>query len=560
MSYIDTYNLWLNHPSIDEKSKEELLKMSEKEKEDAFYTNIKFGTAGMRGVMGVGSARINIYTIRKATLGFANYLNKNNKNGVAIGYDNRHNSKEYAYDCAALLASQGIKTYLFDSLRPTPELSFATRYYKCDGGIMITASHNPKQYNGYKLYDETGCQLIPEIAAKVTSEVEKIDDPLAITIGDYDKSLVNIINKEVDEAYYSEVLNISLRKDLKNKDSIKIVFSPEHGASCVPVTETLKRAGFDVHVVESQAIFDGDFPNTKTPNPEETGAYEGVIALAKEIDADLLLVCDPDGDRMGVGVKKDGDYLIFNGNQTGALLLEYILSTRKELGIKCDNPVMFNTIVTSDIGEAVANYYGVECEKTLTGFKYIGNKVKQYEENGKKHYVFGYEESYGSLISPFVRDKDATQACMMLAEEAVYYHSLGKTLYDVLLDIFDKVGAYYDAQFSIMLPGADGAEKLANIMKNIRENPITLPGYNTVKIEDYKFKKTTYSDGKVEELTGFDTTDALKYYLQDGSFVAIRPSGTEPKCKIYLSTKADTYENAIKKCDEFKSLLSEIVK
>ena len=560
MSYIDTYNLWLNHPSIDEKSKEELLKMSEKEKEDAFYTNIKFGTAGMRGVMGVGSARINIYTIRKATLGFANYLNKNNKNGVAIGYDNRHNSKEYAYDCAALLASQGIKTYLFDSLRPTPELSFATRYYKCDGGIMITASHNPKQYNGYKLYDETGCQLIPEIAAKVTSEVEKIGDPLAITIGDYDKSLVNIINKEVDEAYYSEVLNISLRKDLKNKDSIKIVFSPEHGASCVPVTETLKRAGFDVHVVESQAIFDGDFPNTKTPNPEEAGAYEGVIALAKEIDADLLLVCDPDGDRMGVGVKKDGDYLIFNGNQTGALLLEYILSTRKELGIKCDNPVMFNTIVTSDIGEAVANYYGVECEKTLTGFKYIGNKVKQYEENGKKHYVFGYEESYGSLISPFVRDKDATQACMMLAEEAVYYHSLGKTLYDVLLDVFDKVGAYYDAQFSIMLPGADGAEKLANIMKNIRENPITLPGYNTVKIEDYKFKKTTYSDGKVEELTGFDTTDALKYYLQDGSFVAIRPSGTEPKCKIYLSTKADTYENAIKKCDEFKSLLSEIVK
>ena len=560
MSYIDTYNLWLNHPSIDEKSKEELLKMSEKEKEDAFYTNIKFGTAGMRGVMGVGSARINIYTIRKATLGFANYLNKNNKNGVAIGYDNRHNSKEYAYDCAALLASQGIKTYLFDSLRPTPELSFATRYYKCDGGIMITASHNPKQYNGYKLYDETGCQLIPEIAAKVTSEVEKIGDPLAITIGDYDKSLVNIINKEVDEAYYSEVLNISLRKDLKNRDSIKIVFSPEHGASCVPVTETLKRAGFDVHVVESQAIFDGDFPNTKTPNPEEAGAYEGVIALAKEIDADLLLVCDPDGDRMGVGVKKDGDYLIFNGNQTGALLLEYILSTRKELGIKCDNPVMFNTIVTSDIGEAVANYYGVECEKTLTGFKYIGNKVKQYEENGKKHYVFGYEESYGSLISPFVRDKDATQACMMLAEEAVYYHLQGKTLYDVLLDIFNKVGAYYDAQFSIMLPGADGAEKLANIMKNIRENPFTLPGYKTVKIEDYKLKKTIYSDGLVEELTGFDTTDALKYYLQDGSFVAIRPSGTEPKCKIYLSTKADTYENAIKKCDEFKSLLSEIVK
>ncbi len=560
MSYLDTYNLWLNHPCLDEKSKEELLKMSEKEKEDAFYTNIKFGTAGMRGVMGVGSDRINIYTIRKATLGFANYLNKNNKNGVAIGYDNRHNSKEYAYDCAALLASQGIKTYLFDSLRPTPELSFATRYYKCDGGIMITASHNPKQYNGYKLYDETGCQLIPEIAEKVTTEVNKISDPLSIKVDDYDKSLITIINNEVDEAYYKEVMNISLRKDLKNKDSIKIVFSPEHGASNIPVTETLKRAGFDVHVVENQASPDGDFPNTKTPNPEEAGAYEGVIDLAKKIDADLLLVCDPDGDRMGVGVKKDGDYLIFNGNQTGALLLEYILSTRKELGICVDNPVMFNTIVTSDIGEAVAGYYGVECEKTLTGFKFIGNKVKQYEENGNKTYVFGYEESYGSLISPFVRDKDATQACMMLAEEAVYYHGQGKTLYDVLLDIFNKVGAYYDMQFSIMLPGADGAEKLAAIMKSIRENPFTLKGYDTVKIEDYKLKKIIYSDGKIEELTGFDVTDALKYYLNDGSFVAIRPSGTEPKCKIYLSAKADTYDLAIKKCEEFKSLLSDIVK
>lgn len=560
MSYKDTYNNWLNHPNLDVKSREEMLKMSEKDIENAFYTNIKFGTAGMRGVMGVGTDRINIYTIRKATLGFANYLNANNKDGVAIGYDNRHNSKDYAYDCAALLASKGIKTYLFDSLRPTPELSFATRYFKCDGGIMITASHNPKQYNGYKLYDETGCQLIPELAEKVTAEVNKIEDPLSITIGDYDKSLINIVNTEVDEAYYKEVMNISLRKDLPNKDKLKIVFSPEHGASNIPVRETLRRAGFDVYVVEEQAIPDGDFPNTKTPNPEEAGAYEGVIELARKVDADLLLVCDPDGDRMGVGVKKDGDYHVFNGNQTGALLLEYILSTRKELGMEVDHPVMFNTIVTSDIGEAVANYYGVECEKTLTGFKFIGNKVKQYEENGKKTYVFGYEESYGSLIKPFVRDKDATQACMMLAEEAVYYHNQGKTLYDVLLGIFDKVGAYFDAQMSIMLPGADGAEKLAAIMKNIRENPFSIDGYKTVKIEDYKTQKTTYSDGRVEDLTGFDVTDAIKYYLEDGSFIAIRPSGTEPKCKIYLSTKDATYDAAVKKCDDFKKIMSEIIK
>lgn len=560
MSYMDTYNTWVNHPNLDADTKNELSKMSEEEIKNAFYTNIKFGTAGMRGVMGPGTDRINIYTIRKATQGFANYLKKNNKDGIAISYDNRNNSRDYAYDCAALLASNGIKSYLFDSLRPTPELSFATRYYKCDGGIMITASHNPKEYNGYKLYDETGCQLIPEIAEQVTNEVNAIEDMLSIKPGDYDKSLITIINKECDDAYYKEVLGIALRKDLEGKDKVKIVFSPEHGASNWPVRDTLKMAGYDVHVVEAQASADGNFSNTKTPNPEEPLAYEGVIALAKEIDADLLLVCDPDGDRMGVGVKQDGDYLIFNGNQTGAILLEYILSTRKELGITVNNPVMFNTIVTSDIGEAVANYYGVECEKTLTGFKYIGNKVKQYEENGKKTYVFGYEESYGSLIKPFVRDKDATQACMMLAEAAVYYHNQGKNLFDVLKDIFTKVGAYYDTQFSIMLPGADGAVKLQEIMSNIRKSPIEIPGYKTVKIEDYKERKTTYADGKVEDLNGFDITDAIKYYLEDGSFVAIRPSGTEPKCKIYLSCKADTYDNAINKTKQFKEVLSAIIK
>ena len=559
MSYIDVYNTWLHHPNLDDAAKEELKKMSDKEIENAFYTNIKFGTAGMRGVMGIGTDRINIYTIRKATLGFANYLNKNHKDGVAIAYDNRHNSKEYAYDCAALLASQGITTYLFDSLRPTPELSFTVRYFKCDGGIMITASHNPKEYNGYKLYDETGCQLIPEVASLVTDEVNAIDDLLAIKIGDYDKNLIHIVNSEVDEAYYKEVLGISLRKDFPNKDSVKIVFSPEHGASNIPVRETLKRAGYNVAAVLEQTTPDGDFPNTKTPNPEEAGAYEGVIAKAKEIDGDLLLVCDPDGDRMGVGVKKDDDYFIFNGNQTGAILLEYILSTRKELGMVVNNPVMFNTIVTSDIGEAVANYYGVECEKTLTGFKYIGNKVKQYEENGKKTYVFGYEESYGSLIAPFVRDKDATQACNMLAEAAVYYHNQNKSLYDVLCDIFKKVGAYYDMQFSIMLPGADGAIKLQNIMEGIRNNPIEIPGYKTVKIEDYKLREIK-EDGKVSPLTGFDVTDALKYYLEDGSFVAIRPSGTEPKCKIYLSTKDETYDKAVDKALKMKEFLSSVVK
>ena len=558
MTYQEKYNEWLNHPLLDKSLKAELLSMSKKDIENAFYTDIQFGTAGMRGVMGAGSNRINIHTIRKATLGFANYLNKYHKDGVAISYDNRNNSREYAYDCAKLLASQGIKTYLFDTLRPTPELSFAVRYCKCDGGIMITASHNPREYNGYKLYDETGCQLIPEVAALVTKEVDAIEDLLSIDIGEYDESLINIINEEVDKAYYENVLSISLRKDLK-KD-IKIIYSPEHGASYVPVKETMAMAGYNLAVVENQAYPDGNFSNTKSPNPEEKLAYEGVIELARKEDGDLLLVCDPDGDRMGVGVKKDGDYLILNGNQTGAVLLEYILSTYKDLGIEIKNPVMFNTIVTSDIGEAVANYYGVECEKTLTGFKYIGNKVKQYEENGLKNYVFGYEESYGSLIKPFVRDKDATQACLMLAEAATYYHSLGKNLFDVIEDIFSRVGAYYDSQVSISLPGADGAVKLQQIMAGLREKPFSIEGYTIKKIEDYKLRKTTYLDGQVQELNGFDVTDALKYYLDDGSFIAIRPSGTEPKCKIYLSTKAKTYKEAIEKADYFTNILKEIVK
>ena len=559
MNAKEKYLYWKNHQNLDDSLKEEINNLTDKEIEDSFYTDIKFGTGGMRGVMGVGSNRINIHTIRKATQGFANYYKKNNKNGVAIGYDNRYNSKEFAYDCAKLLASNGIKVYLFDSLRPTPELSFAVRFNKCDGGIMITASHNPKEYNGYKVYDETGCQLVPEIADKLLAEIDKIDDCLSIKPDDnYDESLVQIINTETDEAYYENALSIQKRKEL-NK-TIKIAYSPEHGASYVPVMTCLKRAGFDVTEVKAQSIPDPAFGATKSPNPEVRDSYDSVLELAKDIDADLFLVCDPDGDRMGVGVKHQNEYVILNGNQTGAILLEYILSTNEELGIKVNNPVMFNTIVTSDIGEAVARYHGVDVEKTLTGFKYIGDKVHKYEYSHEKEYVFGYEESYGSLIKPFVRDKDATQACLMLAEACNYYLTQGKTLYDVLFDIFHNVGSYYDSQLSIMLPGADGAVKLQAIMDNVRNNPITVPGLETLKIEDYKLRKITYKDGKVEELTGFDVSDVLKYFLSDGSFIAIRPSGTEPKCKVYLSTKDETYEKAIKKSEDLKEFMSSVLK
>ena len=557
MTYQENFEKWLNHPNLSDDVKEELKKLTEQEIKDAFYTDITFGTAGMRGLMGLGPNRLNIYTIRKATQGYVDYLNANNKKSVAIAYDNRYNSKEFAFDCAKLLAANNIETYIFETLRPTPELSYTVRYCKCDGGIMITASHNPKEYNGYKLYDENGCQLIPELASQVIGKINELGDPLAITIPeDYNKDLIHIVGEEVDEAYYNDCLSIQLRKDV-NKD-FRIAFSPEHGTSYYPVMKVLTRAGYNVKEVESQSIFDPGFSNTKSPNPEEKDSYEEVIKLAKEIDADLFLVCDPDGDRMGVGVKHHGEFLLLNGNQTGALLLEYILSSYEDLGIKVDNPCMFNTIVTSDIGEAIARYHGCDNERTLTGFKYIGDKVKQYEVTKEKTYVFGYEESYGSLIKPFVRDKDATQACLLLAEACAYYLEKGKTLLDVMNEAYEKVGYYYDTQFSIMLPGADGAEKLQKIMTNIRENPLELPDVKTLKIEDYKLQKV-YENGNVSDFVKHDVSDVLKYYLDDGSFVAIRPSGTEPKCKCYLSIKDTSMQLAQEKCEKFITYIKQFM-
>ena len=557
MEYREKYEYWLHHPNLTEEMREELKQMSEKQIEDAFYTDAAFGTAGMRGLMGVGPNRLNIFTIRKATQGYANYLNRNGKHSVAIAYDNRYNSREFAFDCAALLASNGIETYIFDSLRPTPELSYTVRYFHCDGGIMITASHNPKEYNGYKLYDETGCQLIPEIAKEVIDEIAQLGDLLSIAPKEgYDQSLIHIVNKEVDDAYYADCLSIQLRKDVDK--NFKIAFSPEHGTSLHPVMDTLKLAGYDAVAVESQSVPDPAFSATKTPNPEEPGAYEEVLKLAKEIDAKLLLVTDPDGDRMGVGILHHGEYIVLNGNQTGALLLEYILSSYEDLGIKVKNPCMFNTVVTSDIGEAIARSHGCDNERTLTGFKYIGNKVRQYEKTGEKTYVFGYEESYGSLIKPFVRDKDATQACLLLAEACAYYLSQGKTLMDVMNEAYERVGYFYDTQFSIMLPGADGAVKLQEIMSKIRNNPLEVPGFKTLKIEDYKLQKV-YENGKEEDFRHHDVSDVLKYYLEDGSFIAIRPSGTEPKCKCYLSVKDTSMEKAKEKCEGFITYVRSIM-
>lgn len=558
----ERYEKWVNHPNLDARYKDVLENMNEEEKNDAFYTLIEFGTAGMRGLLGPGTNRINIHTIRKATQGYANYIIAAGKEacekGIAIGYDNRHMSREFAFDCADLLAKNNIRSYVFESLRPTPELSFAVRHLGCFGGIMITASHNPKEYNGYKLYDDKGCQLIPSLAAQVIDQVNAIEDELAIDANCTveQKKLITVIGKDVDEEYYKNVLSIQLNPDV-NKD-IKIVFSPEHGTANIPVQEVYKRAGYTCIPVEEQCTPDPDFSNTPTPNPEQPGAYELALEYAKKNDADLILVCDPDADRMGVGVKHNGEYVVLTGNQSGSVEIEYICSQLTKQNKMPENPVMFNTVVTSDLGEKVAADYGVTTEKTLTGFKFIGEKVAKYEVTHEKNYVFGYEESYGSLIKPFVRDKDAPQACLMLAEACAYYKQEGKDLVDVLDSLYDRHGTYEESQVALTLSGEAGANRIKEILANLRkDSPAEIGGTKVVKSEDYKECVIKEGD-KVTELTGFTKSDVLKYYLEDGSWIAVRPSGTEPKCKFYYCIKGASKEDAHNKTVHFQQAMKEL--
>lgn len=558
----ERYEKWVNHPNLDARYKDVLENMNEEEKNDAFYALIEFGTAGMRGLLGPGTNRINIHTIRKATQGYANYIIAAGKEacekGIAIGYDNRHMSREFAFDCADLLAKNNIRSYVFESLRPTPELSFAVRHLGCFGGIMITASHNPKEYNGYKLYDDKGCQLIPSLAAQVIDQVNAIEDELAIDANctEEQKKLITVIGKDVDEEYYKNVLSIQLNPDV-NKD-IKIVFSPEHGTANIPVQEVYKRAGYTCIPVEEQCTPDPDFSNTPTPNPEQPGAYELALEYAKKNDADLILVCDPDADRMGVGVKHNGEYVVLTGNQSGSVEIEYICSQLTKQNKMPENPVMFNTVVTSDLGEKVAADYGVTTEKTLTGFKFIGEKVAKYEVTHEKNYVFGYEESYGSLIKPFVRDKDAPQACLMLAEACAYYKQEGKDLVDVLDSLYDRHGTYEESQVALTLSGEAGANRIKEILANLRkDSPAEIGGTKVVKSEDYKECVIKEGD-KVTELTGFTKSDVLKYYLEDGSWIAVRPSGTEPKCKFYYCIKGASKEDAHNKTVHFQQAMKEL--
>jgi phosphoglucomutase len=555
---------WKNFKDLDKELRKELDQMSETDIAEAFTGQVEFGTAGMRGLLGVGPNRLNIYTIRKATLGFAKYLLDIKGDAdvvrVAIAYDNRYMSKEFAYEAAQVLAMFDIDTYVYSSLRSTPQLSFTVRELKCLGGIMITASHNPKEYNGYKVYDATGCQIVPEGVEHIIRYINEIEDELNIEVKltNRQKLRINLVDNDVDAAYKNRVLDIQLRPEVEK--NLLYVFSPQHGAGFPVVADVLHGAHYDVLLVEAQCTPDPAFSNTKSPNPEEEEAYEMAIELAKVHDADVIISTDPDADRVGVVIKHAGDYQLLNGNQTGAVLLEYLFSTLKEKDMMPPNPVMFNTIVTSDLGEKVAFHYGVDVEKTLTGFKFIGEKIERYSITQEKTFVFGYEESYGYLVEAFVRDKDAVQASLLIAEAAAYYDSQNKTLLDVLHDLYQRHGTYLDTQTSLTLEGIEGTEQIAKIMEHFRQSPLAHVGdQRVIASEDYLLQERMINGNK-EPLFGFDVANVIKLFLEDGSWVAIRPSGTEPKCKFYYCVVGNDMQAAQQKFNDFDQFIQNEIK
>lgn len=546
--YMDVFFHWLNDDRLEWKERMELESIRENEKEirERFSKDLEFGTGGLRGIIGVGTNRINRYIIRKTTQGYAQYLKKVGgedacRRGVVISHDNRRFSIEFARETAGVLAANGIKSFLFESLRPTPELSFSVREMGAFGGVMITASHNPPEYNGYKLYDERGCQLVPHVNDLVVAEIAGIQDPLAVRALSMEEAgdLIKIVGKELDEAYYKRVMGIAIRPEV-NKNGIKIVYSPQHGTGNVPVREVLARFGYHVIAVEEQCVPDTEFSKTLNPNPEVPDAYVLALEYAKRENADIVITTDPDCDRLGVAVKHNGEYILMTGNQSAAVLLEYVLAGRSEKGTLPKNAIMFNTVVTSDLGDRVCKEYGVSVEKTLTGFKFIGDKIYQHEQCGDKEFVFGYEESYGCLAADFVRDKDAVQASLLLCESAAYYHEQGKTLIDALYDLYKKHGYFLDALDNFVFKGLDGAEKIQSLVNGLRADPPMGVGKaKVIKMEDYRSEEMRKA--------GFPSSNVLRFLLDDGSWVAVRPSGTEPKCKFYFCIVGKDREDAEKK-------------
>lgn len=539
----------------------ELEAMAEEQARERFCSDLEFGTGGMRGILGAGTNRMNVYTVRKATQGFADYIASSGAAakdaGVAIAHDNRRMSVEFAREAAGVLAANGIRAYLFDALRPTPELSFAVRELGCHGGIMITASHNPPQYNGYKLYDGSGCQNVPEIADRITAHISQVRDELAVESLPVEAAggLIRTVGAELDEAYYRAVLAIQL-DGASDKSALCVVFSPQHGTANVPVREVLGRLGYDLRVVEEQADPDPEFSNTKNPNPEERASFELAIAKAEHCGADIAIITDPDADRLGVAVRHSGRYEYLSGNQSGAVLLEYILSQRKARGALPANGIVINTIVTSDLGDRIARSYGMATEKTLTGFKFIGDRIRTHEQTGEYTYVFGYEESYGYLISPIARDKDAIQAVLMVCEAAAWYKRRGMTLKDVLDGLFERYGTFLEGLTSITLEGAAGTERIREIMGELRARPpAALAGEPVVAVEDYE--AGTRFDGRGLVALSLPKSDVLKFILEDGSWAAARPSGTEPKCKFYYCAQGASMAEAEWKMEAMKEFFAQ---
>ncbi|HFK1453962.1 MULTISPECIES: phospho-sugar mutase [Bacillus cereus group] len=562
MNWKQEFSRWLSYAELDAELKEQLenMKQDEKKIEDSFYKNLEFGTGGMRGELGAGTNRLNVYTVRKATQGLAKFIEKlgeeAKKRGVVVAYDSRHKSPEFAMEVAATLGAHGITTYVFESLRPTPVLSFAVRHLHTVSGIVLTASHNPPEYNGYKVYGEDGGQLPPKEADELISYVNAVEDELTVEVADVEQlkadGLLHIIGQEVDDAYAAELNNVIINKEMVQKvgKDLKIVFTPLHGTSNISVRRGLKEVGFtDVTVVKEQELPDPNFSTVKSPNPEEHAAFEYAIRDGEKVGADVLIATDPDADRLGVAVRNhDGEFQVLTGNQTGALMLDYLLSQKKENGTLPENGVVLKTIVTSEIGRTIAKAYGLDTVDTLTGFKFIGEKIKQYEESGQYEFQFGYEESYGYLIRPFCRDKDAVQSVLFACEVAAYYKSQGKTLYDGLLEVFEKYGFFREDLVSLTLKGKDGAEQIQEMMATFRENPPKeVAGLTVVAVEDYKASIiTSLQNGHKEEIH-LPKSNVLKYQLEDGSWFCLRPSGTEPKIKFYFGVQDNSLQNSEQK-------------
>ncbi|MBL1227441.1 phospho-sugar mutase [Enterococcus sp. BWR-S5] len=572
MSWEQVYEQWINEENLPEEMKNELKELhQDPEKcEDAFYAPLEFGTAGMRGIIGAGINRMNIFTIRQATEGLARFIDSQDeetkRRGVAIAYDSRHMSPEFAMESAKTLAHHGIPSFVFESLRPTPELSFAVRYLNAFAGIMITASHNPAAYNGYKVYGADGGQMPPADADALTSYVRSVENPLKVEVLADEQvensGLISIVGEEIDNAYLKELRSVTINQELIDEmgGDLKLIYTPLHGTGKMLGEKALKQAGFKQFVlVPEQAIADPDFTTVKSPNPEEHSAFEYAIRLGEKENADLLIATDPDADRLGAAVRlPDGSYQVLTGNQLGAIMIQYILEAHQQAGTLPENAVVLKSIVSSELATAVAEKYNTKMVDVLTGFKFIAEKIEQYEEDHSQTFMFGFEESYGYLVKSFVRDKDAIQVLVLLAEVAAYYKKQGKTLYDGLQDIFAEYGYYKEKTISVTLSGIEGSQKIKELMAKFRkESPKEFAGTAVVKTEDFKELVSRSADGQTEKLTT-PPSDVLKYYLEDGSWIAIRPSGTEPKIKFYVATKAASDEEASNKLVSFEEAINKI--